>query len=199
MNISLHDLFGYAAGILMIIVMFPYVRSIVFTRETKLNRASWAIWGTIGIINLAAYFCAGERETIWFVIASALNPVIIFILSLKFGEKRWHASDTACLALAAVALIIWKLTGNPVLALVAGLTADVLGGIPTFLKVIRNPHSENLAGWAIGLAASICNVFAVKQWTVANSIYTGYMVFAFLIIIIPIAIGQSRKTASLNR
>ena len=199
MNIGLHNLFGYAAGMLMVVVMFPYVRSVVFTRETKLSRASWAIWGAIGIINLAAYFYAGERETIWFVMACALNPVLLFVLSLKFGEKQWYASDTACLVLAAVALIMWKITGNPVLALAAGLTADVLGGIPTFLKVRRDPHSENLLGWLIGLAASVCNIFAVKQWTWANSIYTGYMVFAFLIIVIPIAIGQSRKTASANR
>ena len=183
----------------MFIVMVPYVRSVVFTGETKLSRASWAIWGAIGIINLAAYFYAGERETIWFVIGCALNPVLLFVLSLKFGEKQWRASDTACLVLAAVALIMWKRTGNPVLALAAGLTADAVGGIPTFLKVRRDPHSENLLGWVIGLAASVCNILAVKQWTWANSIYTGYMVFAFLIIVIPIAIGQSRKTASTNR
>ncbi len=175
--------------------MFPYIRSIVITKETKLNRVSWIIWSTIGIINLAAYISAGEKGTIWFVIAAAINPIILLLLSLKFGEKHWYPIDTACIVLAALSLLLWRMTGNPILALVAGLVADFLGLVPTFIKVIRNPHSENLVSWLIGLLAGICNIIAVQPWTWASGIYTIYMVSQSILVIVPIVNGQLlRKT-----
>ncbi len=174
----------------MIFGMIPYIRSIVIVKETKLNRSSWVIWAIIGIMNLLAYFKAGERETIWFVFAGALNPVILFILSLKYGVQIWYRSDTVCIVIAIFAIILWKTTGNPVLAIIAGLTADGIAICPILIKIKKNPYTENLFSWIIGLTASISNIFAVKEWTWANSIYTIYMVLAFAIIVIPLAKWQ---------
>ncbi len=197
LNITYHDIFGYIAGAVMIIGMFPYVHSIVVTKETKLNRASWAIWSSIGIINLTAYFFAGEKETIWYVIAAAVNPTILFFLSLRFGEKQWYRSDTVCLVLAAMALVIWRLTGSPVLALIAGLVADALGIVPTFLKVRRDPFSENLLGWLALFTASVCNVIAIKEWTWANGVYNVHAVSGSFLVVWFIVKGQFfSKTAS---
>ncbi len=178
--------------------MFPYVRSIIKTKKegeerTELNRASWLIWAAIGIINLFAYFSAGEKETIWFVVVGALNPTILFVLSLKFGEKYWYGADTICLVLAIVALVLWKTTDNPLLALATCLSADALAIIPTFIKVRNNPLSENLTGWFIGLLASFSNMIAVKEWTWANGIYTLYMVVGFLAIVWVIVLTRWQK------
>jgi len=201
-SIDYHDVFGYSAGILLIVGMFPYVRSIIKTKKegeekTELNRASWLIWMAIGIINLFAYFSAGEKETIWFVVVGALNPTILFVLSLKFGEKHWYGLDTVCLVLAIVALILWKTTGNPVLALAACLSADALAIIPTFIKVRNKPLSENLTGWFIGLLASFSNMMAVKEWTWTNGIYTLYMVVGFLSIVWAIVLTRWQKRISI--
>lgn len=191
-----HALLGYFSGILMSIGMIPYLHSIVITRITKPNRTSYGIWMIIGIINLCAYIASGEKETIWFVISGALFPLIIFSLSFRYGEKCWYRSDTWCLCLALFAIVIWKLTGNPILALVSGLIADALAVIPTLIKIKRNPNSENLLGWSFGFVSSIFNVLAVKEWTWSNGIYTIYMVSSFTVIIVPLAVLQYRNKHS---
>jgi hypothetical protein len=180
----------------MVVGMVPYVMSVI-EKKTILNHSSWIIWSTIGIINFVAYASAGEKETLWFVGISALNPTILFFMSLKYGVKKWLATDTYCLLLAAAAIIIWKVTGNPVLALAAGLVADSLGIVPVVCKVIKEPFTENLTGWSIGLLASFCNLIAVKEWTWANSLYTIYSITGFLVIVVTLVRGQYfRKTAS---
>jgi len=174
----------------MALGMIPYVYSILITKETKPNRASWAIWAVIGLINLVAYLAAGEKETVWFVILAGINPSIIFALSFKYGEKRWYKSDSYCLSLAALAILLWKVTGNPVLALVCGLTADALGLIPTLGKINRMPNSENVTGWLMLLIASVLNIAAVDRWTWANGAYTIYSVVGSTLVVGLIVLGR---------
>lgn len=188
-----HAVFGYISGFLMLAGMVPYLYSIVITRETRPNRASYGIWMVIGIINLVAYVAAGEKETVWFVVAAAANPVLIFILSFRFGEKQWYRSDTWCLILAVVSIILWRITGNPVLAIATGITADALAVVPTLLKIQRDPTSENLTAWVFGLVSSVCNIIAVNGWTWANGIYTIYMVVGNIIIVVSLATLQRRQ------
>lgn len=191
-----HALLGYISGVIMLIGMIPYLHSIVITKETKPNRTSYGIWMVIGIINLCAYIASGEKETIWFVISGALFPLIIFLLSFRYGEKCWHRSDTWCLCLALFAIVIWKLTGNPILALISGLVADALAVIPTLIKIKRDPNSENLLSWSFGLTSSVFNILAVKEWTWSNGIYTIYMFLSITLIIVPLAVLQYRNKHS---
>ncbi len=196
MNLDRHDIFGYLAVALMALGMFPYVKSIVFTKKTHLNVSSWAIWASLGIINAFAYAKAGERETLGFVILSATNPTIIFLLSLKYGIKKWEKEDKWCLMFAVVAIASWKLSGNPVLAIASCVAADIFALYPLYKKVLRDPYSENLLGWIIALSASICNVVAIKQLTWANGIYMGYAVSAFILITAILFRGQCFKKGS---
>ncbi len=196
MSFTRHDIFGYIAVGLMALGMFPYVKSIVFTKKTHLNVSSWAIWASLGIINALAYAKAGERETLGFVILSATNPTIIFLLSLKYGIKEWEKEDKWCLILAIVAIVSWKLSGNPVLAIASCVAADIFALYPLYKKVRKDPYSENLLGWVIALSASISNVAAIKQLTWANAIYMGYAVSAFVLITAILFHGQCFKKGS---
>ncbi len=193
---SYHAVFGYISGFLMLAGLIPYLHSIIVTKETRPNQASYGIWMIMGIINLAAYIASGERETVWFLVAGAFNPVLIFALSLRFGERHWYKTDTYCLILAICAIIIWKITSNPVLALATGIIADGLAIVPTMVKIKRDPTSENLLGWVFGLASSVFNVIAVKEWTWANGIYTIYMVSGFIVIVTSLAVLQHKKKVS---
>lgn len=198
MNITYHDVFGYLAGILMAVGMLPYIWSVVWTKETKLNRSSWIIWSCIGTINLLAYTSAGEKETVWFVLIGAINPVVLLLLSFKYGIRNWYQSDTYCIILAGMAVVIWKTTGNPVLAVVAGLAADGIGIVPLFLKIRKDSSTENLLSWLIGFVSSICNLFAIREWTWMNGIYTIYMAISFAVILKPLVKGRLiHKTASI--
>lgn len=198
MNISIYDVYGYIAGVIMALGMFPYVRSIVKTKETKLNQASWLIWSALGITNLISYFLSGEKETIRYVAVAAVNPVIIYLLSLKYGIKEWTRTDKQCVKAAAVA-VVCILIGQPFLALIAGITGDALGLYPTYLKVKKEPLSENLTGWWMLLLASTFNIFAVKEWTLANGCYTLYAIIASVLIVVYVVKGKIYFIAAASR
>ncbi len=179
----------------MLLGMVPYVRSIVSTKETILNQSSWFIWMVIGFINFFAYRSSGEKETIWLVLVGAVNPSILFFLSLRYGTRVWLKSDTVCILLAIASLVVWRISSNPALTLTASLTADLLAMIPLLIKIRSDPDSENVPGWVIGMIASACNIVAIKEWTWANGIYNLYMFIGIGTILFSIVLGRHRKTS----
>jgi hypothetical protein len=174
----------------MEIGMYPYLRSIIVTKETKPNQVSWLIWSCIGLTNLFTYVSAGAGESVWFALASAINTTAIFLLSLKYGEKKWSPTDIASLALASIGIIIWKISGSATLGLIASLTIEGLGTVPTAKKLWHDPWSENLTGWCIGLTASVLNIFAVEHWNLATIAFTTYNILGFGIIVVFIVRGN---------
>jgi len=173
---------GWVAGILSFAAYIPYAWAIIKTRNSekpvKPNRATWAIWTVVGLMLLASYRSAGASFTIGVPIAYALCGITIFLLSLKYGEGGWTNLDRWCLAVAAGSAIVWWLTGSPLVALVANLGIDLVGGLPTIKKVYLNPASESCTAWTMFFLGNVANLFAVEHFTFAIATYPIYMFLA---------------------
>ncbi len=161
MNIS--QLSGQAAAVLALVATIPYVLSIL-KGKTQPNRASWLIWWLVNLSLVASYHYAGATTTIWLNIAYVFTTGIIFFLSLKYGVGGYTKLDTFCLAVAAIGLILWWMTNNPVTALYLNILVDALGFIPTLRKAYLHPASEDKLAWNLSVISNALNVMALTSW-----------------------------------
>src|SRR5258707_594803 len=109
---DLRPLIGQVAGALALAGFVPYVVSIL-RRQTVPSRTTWWIWTVVGAMLCASYYAAGARESIWVPVGYALGPLVTALLALRYGEGGWSRFDRACLAGSALSLVLWGVSGSP--------------------------------------------------------------------------------------
>lgn len=167
------QLLGQAAAVLALIGIVPYVVSIL-RHKTKPERASWLIWALVNYSLVFSYHFSGATTTLWLNIAYCATTTMIFLLSLKYGVGGFTRLDIACLIGAAVGLILWWLTDNPVTAVYLNVIVDAIGFLPTIKKAYLYPGTENKLSWNISVAANVCNVLALTTWQFKIALFPIY-------------------------
>jgi hypothetical protein len=165
---------GIFAGILASITFIPYIIT-TLQKKTRPNRATWCIWAVVGVILCANYYSSGSINAIWVPASYAVGQTIVAILALKFGEGAWSRFDRWCIAGAGISLILWWQLKSPTVALIINISIDILGALPTLRKVYFEPETENFLAWSITLTASLCNLFAIEQWSFSNCAFPLYL------------------------
>ncbi len=166
--------FGIAATILSILGTLPYIRSIL-KGETKPSGASWWTWTLLAIITVISSWAAGAPlEVLFLPIWLVVLQLTIALLSIKYGDNNWDKLNKFCVLLACVGMALWWFTGEPLLALAFSIVADVFASIPNIRHVWTNPEQENRIAWTIGWSASVAELFAVTQWSLAESSWAIY-------------------------
>ncbi len=192
---STQIIIGYIAGGLALLQTIPYVISIL-RGHTKPERATFAIWSLVNILIVSSYIASGARETIWVGVAYMFASITIFLLSFKYGMGGFKKFDIFCLLLAAVGVVGWLTTSNPVVALYLYIGIKTLGLMPTILKAYRYPNTENILAWTLSAFASTLNLFAISVWIpqiMAFPIYS-FLGDSSLMIILLMANFQGRKS-----
>lgn len=154
---------GQLAGFMAFAALVPYMLSIL-KGETKPSRASYAIWAVVEVIWAASYIAAGATTTKWIGIVFAMNAVLIFLLSLKYGMGGSSKLDIICIVLAALAVYLWLTTKDPVTVVYTSTLAASLGYVPIIKKTYLYPETENKASWVLYAIASTLNLLAISEW-----------------------------------
>lgn len=167
---------GVLAGFLSFLCFIPYIVTILLGK-TRPNRASWWIWAVNGSILSTSYYFAGASNTLWLIVFPVIAQFIIAILSLKYGKGGWSFFDRACLMGASLSLTLWLGLKSPMSAIVLTLVTDLLGALPTVKKSYYEPETEDLLTWILYVIASILNLLAIEQWSLAILLPPMYVLF----------------------
>ncbi len=162
----MRDFLIIMTGILQTLCMIPYIAGIL-RGDSKPMKSTWFIWATLDVITLSSMYMKGEMNIQ--IIIAVLSASSVALLSLKYGQPGLSRIDKVCLSGAVLAIALWAVSGNPLLALICSLSATLIGMIPTAVSAWQVPSRENRLAWTIGTAASICSVLTVKEWEVAAS------------------------------
>ncbi|GAB4523919.1 MAG: hypothetical protein Tsb0014_01950 [Pleurocapsa sp.] len=171
-----HAKVGIYAGIVGLLGFLPYIIT-TLQGKTKPNRASWWIWGILGVILGITYYYSGATTTIWVPICYAICQLITAVLSLKYGEGGWTRLDKICLAGSGISLILWWVFNSPTIALLFTLIIDLLGALPTVIKSYSEPEQESCFSWTIFLIANTLNLIALEEWSIALAAYPFYLFY----------------------
>lgn len=168
-------LIGKLAGVISLSAYFFYIYAIV-RGTTKPNKATWWILTLVGSMIAASYFASGGRNAIWIAISYVVGPLLVAILSLRYGEGGWSKLDKVCLAGTVVSFFVWIFLNSPFLALLVNIFIDFLGLLPTVKKSYLRPWTEDRFAWTLTVAACVLNLFALENWGPEISLYPIYLV-----------------------
>ena len=180
-----------ALGIFAIIIGFlsyiPYILGIV-RREVKPHVFSWFVWGCIAATAFFAQFVGGGGSGSWVTGIGALVNFVIFAVAFSRGEHDIRILDWIGFCGAIGGLLMWKLTNNPISAIILVSSADALGFLPTIRKAIHKPDEENASMYFLSAVKWAVALFALQAFTVATWLYPASLIFtngsAFAIIVL---------------
>lgn len=167
---SLKILFTILSVIAGLSAFFPYLLD-VFRNKTKPHAFTWLIWGiTQGTATTALWVGGGGLATISLTIGTFL-VLLVFLLSLKQGTRHITKSDIISLIFAIIAIMIWWLTNNPLIAVWLVVVVDLVGYYPTFRKSYSHPWDETLLSWAIWPVANMFTILALESYNLLTLSY----------------------------
>lgn len=166
MNFSLY--LAFTAGVLQLIAHIPIIRGTI-KRVTKPSTTATGIWTFVGAAVLASSYYSGVRTNLPFIVAGTTATGIVFLLSLKYGYRRWSVIDPVCLIIATASLLTWYTTKNSSYAVYLLVLIDWVAIIPVLRKSWLDPETENKPGWTINFFACCLLVLSVRDWRIVVS------------------------------
>ena len=169
--------YGVLAGILQLVATAPYLRDIL-RGTTKPQRATWAIWATLSFVVLASQWASGATWSLALTIGQAVSCAAVFALSLRRGVGGVTRLELALLGVAALGVVGWLVAGDPVVATCSVVVADLIAVGLMLPKTYRQPGSETLATYAIGVVSTLFALVAVNSTAPSLLIYPLYILAA---------------------
>ena len=139
-----------------------------------------------------AQIAGGAGAGAW---ATGTSAVIIFFIvgvTLTHADKQIVFFDWFALAGAFIGIVLWRLTANPLLAIIAVTIADAFAFIPTFRKAYHKPHEETLIEYFFSAIKWIITLPALGALNLTTALYPISLIFtnsAFVIM----AIARRRR------
>jgi hypothetical protein len=175
-----HFLFGIASGVLSVASLVPYIRDVLRGGDTKPNAVSFFLWTVLEVIALIAQIQAGASWSIIILIGVTFNTTLVTILALiGYGYKEYGKTEVICVIFAVLAIVIWQVTGEPVLAILLSILADAFASIPTLVKTYKYPESEHAFSWFLITLGGICGILATNIFNTANLAYPIYSLLMY--------------------
>jgi hypothetical protein len=144
---------------------------------TKPNRVSWLLWSVTPLIATAAALADGVRWAVLPVFMSGFGPLLVFIISFVNKKSYWKLGkfDYLCGFFSVLALVLWGITKEPVIAIIFSIVSDGFAAAPTLVKIWESPESESKGPYATGLFNSMTSFAAVKTWNFSSFGFAAYL------------------------
>lgn len=135
------------------------------------------IWLLLAINNFASIVALkSNNSTILLSGFVFLGSAVILLLSLRKAKRKFDKTEFISTALLILSLAVWIFTRLPLLNLTIGLTAHLIGGIPTYKKVLKNPKDEYVLFWLFFSIGSLLTLITANKTNVSDYLYPLYFV-----------------------
>ena len=170
----------------------PYIRDIL-KGTTRPNIVSWLTWTLLTSVATVAEFVAGEYRTAIFTSAAVIETLTIVILGLKFGYAKWSRFDTVCQVGALSGFLLWYLFDSPAAAVIASVSIDFIGALPTVRHSWLAPGEETWLAYAMAGIGGLLAILALETYNVTSLTYAMYIV-CINILLCAILIGRAKQS-----
>ncbi|MCK4945188.1 MAG: hypothetical protein KAS59_02885 [Alphaproteobacteria bacterium] len=143
----------------------------IYKGTTKPHLFSWLIWGIVMSIAFAVQVVEKAGPGAWNLGRATLVAFFIVGVSFFCGEKHITKSDWMAFIIALLAIPVWKMTGNPLLAIMIVSIIEVAAFYPTFRKSWMKPWEEPALAYFIGAMQFSLSLFALEKVTPATTLY----------------------------
>lgn len=186
---------GYLAVIIGIISYIPYITNI-FRGKTKPHAFSWLVWSILTGIAFAVQAVENGGAGAWVTGVTSLACMVIFILALFKENIKFSFFDWSSLVVAFTAIILWKITNNPVAAVILVTLAYAFGFFPTFRKAYLKPYEETVITFIFSSLKFLLSIIALTSFSIATGFYPVSLVLINGLFVIMVLIR--RKTLNIE-
>ncbi len=167
---DIKELIAIAAGLLIIGNHLNYLRAI-FAGQAQPHFYSWLIWTITQGTAATAVILGGGGATGWALFVAASLVATVALVSLRYGTKNIKKHDSFMLVTALLAIVLWWLLDNALIAVLLVTVVDIIGYTLTLLKINREHMSETLTYWSLDLLTYVLLVLALSEYSFQTAIY----------------------------
>lgn len=162
---TLKVIFSVISGLIFIFAFIPYIQAIL-RRDAVPRKATWLVWAVGDIIVLTGML--SKHTVSGLMIGATLGATIVFLLSLKYGEKGWGVRDKVCLFLSGLAITLWIDFNNSNLGIALSLVGLAIAAWPTYCSAWQKPENEDSRAWILFNVSNVFGILAIPSLTFAN-------------------------------
>jgi hypothetical protein len=158
-------LLGVLAGLVGVLDTIPYLRD-VLKGSTRPHRGTWLIWSALAVVVCLSQWADGASWSLIMLLTQAVLTTTVFAAAIVHGHGGTTIAELVLMAVAAVGVTGWLLSGEPLVATVCVVAADLIAAAMMVPKTYRDPGSETLATFVY---ASIGGALAATAVGVADN------------------------------
>src|SRR3989344_7337654 len=153
----------------------PYYLDIL-KGKTKPHTFSWLGWGLLEGIIFFVQIKAGGGPGAYVTGMSGLLMIGIVLLSFRYGDKDIKPIDWMALFGGIIGIVLWKLTNNPLAAVILITIADACLFFPTYRKAYYKPKEETLIEYLLSSVRWILAIFALQTYSLTTWLYPASLI-----------------------
>jgi hypothetical protein len=158
-------------GIAIGFISYAFYFKGIFQGQTKPHVFSWLVWALVNWTIFFAQIVSGGGFGSYITATNAVLCSLVAILAINKGEKNITLTDKLSFAGALLGIVVWKLTANPLFAVLIICLVDILAIYPTFRKSYYKPFEENVFSFAIDLIKFILQLFALQSFNLTTALF----------------------------
>lgn len=182
---------GVIAAVIALLSYIPYFRN-MFSGKTKPHAFSWLVWAVLLSIGFAAQVVENGGAGAWVAGSTAFLCFAIFVFALFKGKRDFPLFDWLCLLGAGIAIAIWRMTNDALIAVILVTLIDALGFLPTFRKAYHRPHEDTITTFGLNGLGFFLSLFALETYTVATWLYPASLVLTNSLFVLLVAIRRKQ-------
>ncbi|NTW13761.1 MAG: hypothetical protein HGA31_01890 [Candidatus Moranbacteria bacterium] len=122
-----------------------------------------AMHTSIGILALAGIQLCGS--------------IAMFIGALKYSNREFGSLEKISTGILVLSLVVWLVADLPLLNVLIGLIAHLIGAAPAFTTAWKDPKSENFPFWLLFAMASLLSFLMADKSDFHDYSYAAYFLF----------------------
>ena len=191
MDFELKATLGLLAAGVALINYLPYLIGVI--KQTLHPHAfSWIIFtvitATVGLAQLSEGAGAGS----WATGATAVTTFLIAGFAVRNGGCRITRFDIISLLGALVAIPVWIISDNPLLAIIILTGIEALGFLPTYRKAWKYPFDESQLAFSLTITKYSLALGAMQAYTIATVLFPAALILFSVLLIIETAWRKKR-------
>ena len=163
-------MFGIIAVIVGLVGYVPYYRDVI-RGTTKPHPFSWVGFALLLGITFFAQVATGAGASAWVNGVSAVGVLGIAVLSFSKGERDITHFDWICFVGGLVGIMLWRLTSNPLTAVIIVTVVDAIVFLPTYRKAYLKPNEETASLFVLSTVKYFISLFALASFNLTTALF----------------------------
>ncbi len=175
MDINWTIAFGGIATAIAVYSYIPYFIGI-YKGTTKPHSFSWFLWGILTVIAFVIQILNDAGPGAWVTGFTMIACLFIAACGIRHFHENVRPIDWGCLIFSLLAIPIWLITDEPILAVLMITLIDYVGTYPTIRKSWVAPETEVAQTYFLSSVKFIFSIFAMSDINFVNSFYPAALI-----------------------